>query len=81
MACVRIAPDTPVPGAAAGLVLIGSRQSATTLHLREFLSRNGQPFTYHQVENDPDVQALLDRFPVGVPPAKPRSFWRRALLG
>jgi thioredoxin reductase (NADPH) len=49
-----------------GLVLIGSRHSASTLRLREFLSRNGQPFTYHEVESDPDVQALLDRFHVGV---------------
>ena len=50
----------------AGLVLIGSRHSARTLQLREFLSRNGQPFTYQEVETDPDVQALLDRFHVGV---------------
>src|SRR5438477_5087465 len=49
-----------------GLVLIGSRHSARTLRLREFLSRNGQPFTYHDVESDPDVQALLDRFQIGV---------------
>jgi thioredoxin reductase (NADPH) len=49
-----------------GLVLIGSRHSAPTLHLREFLSRNGQPFTYHEVEGDPDVQSLLDRFHVRV---------------
>ena len=51
---------------ASGLVLIGSRHSAPTLHLREFLSRNGQPFTYHEVEGDPDVQSLLDRFHVRV---------------
>ena len=49
-----------------GLVLIGSRHSAGTLRIREFLSRNGQPFTYHEVESDPGVQALLDRFHVGV---------------
>jgi thioredoxin reductase (NADPH) len=49
-----------------GLVLIGSRHSAPTLRLREFLSRNGQPFTYQEVESDPAVQALLDRFHVGV---------------
>ena len=35
-------------------------------HIREFLSRNAQPFTYQDVESDPDVQALLDRFHVGV---------------
>jgi thioredoxin reductase (NADPH) len=49
-----------------GLVLIGSRHSARTLHIREFLSRNAQPFTYQEVESDPGVQALLDRFQVGV---------------
>src|SRR4030095_9684550 len=49
-----------------GLVLIGSRHSANTLQIREFLTRNAQPFTYQDVESDPDVQALLDRFQVGV---------------
>lgn len=49
-----------------GLVLIGSRHSAGTLRIREFLSRNGQPFTYQEVESEPDVQALLDRFHVRV---------------
>jgi thioredoxin reductase (NADPH) len=49
-----------------GLVLIGSRHSANTLRIKEFLTRNGQPFTYQDVESDPDVQALLDRFQVGV---------------
>ena len=49
-----------------GLVLIGSRHSARTLQIREFLSRNAQPFTYQDVETDPGVQALLDRFHVGV---------------
>src|SRR6266404_111611 len=49
-----------------GLVLIGSRHSAHTLRIREFLTRNGQPFTYQEVESEPDVQTLLDRFHVGV---------------
>jgi len=49
-----------------GLVLIGSQHSARTLQIREFLSRNSQPFTYQDVERDPDVQALLDRFHVAV---------------
>jgi len=42
-------------------VLIGSSYSAATLRIREFLTRNGQPHTYLDVE-DPAVQALLDRF-------------------
>jgi thioredoxin reductase (NADPH) len=48
------------------LVLVGSRHSASTLRVIEFLSRNGQPFTYQDVDSDPGVQALLDRFGVGV---------------
>ena len=48
------------------MVLLGSRHSADTLRIKEFLTRNGQPFTYQDVETDPGVQALLDRFHVGV---------------
>jgi len=48
------------------LVLIGSRHSAATLYLKEFLTRNGQPFTYEDVETEPDIQTLLDRFHIGV---------------
>jgi len=48
------------------MVLVGSRHSAGTTRIREFLSRNGQPFTYQDVEADPGVQVVLDRFHVGV---------------
>ncbi|HMJ51234.1 MAG TPA: FAD-dependent oxidoreductase [Polyangiaceae bacterium] len=48
------------------MVLLGSRHSGSTQHIREFLSRNGQPFTYQDVETDPSVQTLLDRFHIGV---------------
>jgi thioredoxin reductase (NADPH) len=48
------------------MVLLGSRHSASTLSLKEFLTRNGQPFSYQDVETDPDVQLLLDRFHIGV---------------
>lgn len=48
------------------MVLLGSRHSGSTQRVREFLSRNGQPFTYQDVETDPSVQVLLDRFHVGV---------------
>ncbi|HEX5230439.1 MAG TPA: FAD-dependent oxidoreductase [Bryobacteraceae bacterium] len=47
-------------------VLIGSSNSADTLRLREFFSRNGHPCTYLDVERDPDVQAMLDHFEVKV---------------
>jgi thioredoxin reductase (NADPH) len=46
------------------LVLLGSRHSAQTLILREFLSRNGQPYTYVDLDADQESQALLDRFHV-----------------
>jgi thioredoxin reductase (NADPH) len=48
------------------LVLIGSHHSASTLQLKQFLTRNGQPFTYQDAEADPAVQVLLERFHVGV---------------
>lgn len=48
------------------MVLLGSRHSGSTQHIREFLSRNGQPFTYEDVETDPNVQVLFDRFHVEV---------------
>src|SRR5579863_4822721 len=43
-------------------VLIGSTNSADTLRLRGFLSRNGHPYTYVDVERDSDVQEMLDHF-------------------
>jgi len=49
-----------------GLVLLGSRHSAQTLHLREFLSRNGHPFTYVDLDTDKTSQEILDRFAVKV---------------
>jgi thioredoxin reductase (NADPH) len=47
-------------------VLIGSSLSADTLRLRSFLSRNGHPHTYLDVERDPDVQSVLDHFEIRV---------------
>jgi thioredoxin reductase (NADPH) len=47
-------------------VLIGSSLSSDTLRLREFLSRNGHPHNYVDVDRDPDVQTLLDHFGIGV---------------
>jgi thioredoxin reductase (NADPH) len=47
-------------------VLIGSSHSGDTLRLREFLTRNGHPHTYIDVERDEDVQTTLDHFGVGI---------------
>jgi thioredoxin reductase (NADPH) len=46
------------------VMLLGSRHSADSLRLREFLSRNTQPFQDIDVESDPDVAALFERFHV-----------------
>ena len=47
-------------------IVIGSRHSGNTLRIKEFLTRNNHPYTYFDVETDHEVQALLDRFHVGV---------------
>ncbi len=44
------------------VVLVGSAYSATTLRIKEFLMRNGHPYSYIDLDRDSDVQALLDRF-------------------
>jgi thioredoxin reductase (NADPH) len=44
------------------IILMGSNHSAQTLQLREFLSRNGQPYTYVDLDTDRTSQELLDRF-------------------
>jgi thioredoxin reductase (NADPH) len=45
-------------------LLIGSGRSAATLRIKEFLTRNGHPFKYLDLDRDADVQDLLDRFQV-----------------
>jgi thioredoxin reductase (NADPH) len=47
-------------------ILMGSRYSAKTLELREFLSRNGHPYTYVDLDTDKISQELLDRFEIKV---------------
>ncbi len=46
------------------VVVIGSTHSASTLGVREFLTRSGQPFHYIDLDRDADAQELLDRFHV-----------------
>jgi thioredoxin reductase (NADPH) len=48
------------------LVLLGSRHSLGTQRLKEFLTRNGEPFTYHDVETEPGMQVMLDRLQIGI---------------
>ena len=46
------------------IILMGSMHCANTLCLREFLTRNGQPYTYVDLDTDKGSQELLDRFQV-----------------
>ncbi len=44
------------------VALIGSTHSAGTFRIKEFLMRNGHPYSYIDLERNPDVQNLLDSF-------------------
>jgi thioredoxin reductase (NADPH) len=44
------------------VTVLGSQHSADTLRLREFLTRNGHPYTYVDLDRDKASQELLDRF-------------------
>jgi thioredoxin reductase (NADPH) len=48
------------------VVLVGSRFSADTLRLKEFLGRNSEPYSALDVDIDRGVQQLLDRFHVTI---------------
>jgi thioredoxin reductase (NADPH) len=45
--------------------LIGSVHCSGTLRVKEFLTRNGHPHAYIDLDRDEGVQALLDHFKVG----------------
>ena len=47
-------------------VVIGSRHSADTLRLREFLGRNGHPYTYVDLDLDDASRNFLDRFAIAI---------------
>ena len=44
------------------VVLLGSNHCSGTLRVKEFLTRNGHPYSYVDLDRDRDVQDLLDRF-------------------
>jgi thioredoxin reductase (NADPH) len=46
--------------------VIGSVHSPGTLRIKEFLTRNGHPYSYLDLDKDSGVQEMLDRFKVGV---------------
>ena len=47
-------------------VLVGSLHSSGAVRIKEFLTRNGHPYAFVDLDRDPDVQELLDRFGVAV---------------
>jgi thioredoxin reductase (NADPH) len=49
-------------GKVVGLRVIGSRYSADTFRVRDFLSRNRVLFTWVDIETDPSVNAILKEF-------------------
>jgi thioredoxin reductase (NADPH) len=44
------------------VVIIGSAHCTGTLRVKEFLTRNGHPFHYIDLDHDADAQEMLDRF-------------------
>src|SRR5947199_708600 len=46
------------------VVLVGSNHCAGTLRVKEFLTRNGHPYSYIDLDRNAGVQDLLDRFQV-----------------
>jgi thioredoxin reductase (NADPH) len=61
------------------LVLIGSNHSLDTFRIKEFLTRNYQPYAYIDLERDAEVQELLDRFHVAIEEL-PVLICRRAIV-
>ena len=48
------------------IVLIGSSHSLETFRIKEFLTRNYQPYSYIDLERDTQVQEMLDRFSLSI---------------
>ena len=46
------------------VAVLGSQHSSNTLRLREFLTRNSQPYRYVDLDSDIASQKLLDRFDI-----------------
>jgi len=50
------------PGTFTGVRVIGSRYSRDTFRIRDFLAKNRMPFTWLDLEADPQVDKLLKQF-------------------
>ncbi|HKC57778.1 MAG TPA: FAD-dependent oxidoreductase [Vicinamibacterales bacterium] len=46
------------------VVVVGSTHCAGTLRVKEFLTRNGHPYHYIDLDRDAEAQALIDQFKV-----------------
>src|SRR2546425_458306 len=46
------------------VLLLGSNHCQGSLHIREFLTRNGHPYKFVDLDNDSDSQQMLDKFRV-----------------
>ena len=58
-----------------GLRIIGSRHSGDATRLREFAARNRLPHVWIELEEDPEAEALLERF--GAKPSEaPVTIWQ-----
>ena len=63
-----------------GLRVIGSRFSRDTWRIRDFLAKNQMPFAWLDLEDDPEVRRLLERFGVSEADTPVVAWGRRLLL-
>lgn len=55
-----------IEGHIGDVVILGSLHSAGTLRVREFLTRNGHPHQYVDLDRDPQAQELIEQFHVSI---------------
>jgi thioredoxin reductase (NADPH) len=55
-----------IAGGYGAAIIVGSTHSAGTLRVKEFLTRNGHPHHYIDLDRDQEAQELLDQFHVSV---------------
>lgn len=67
------------PGSFAGLRLIGSRYSRDTFRIREFLSTNCVPFNWLDLESEPEIDQILQRFNIQKEDT-PVVIWQKRIL-
>jgi thioredoxin reductase (NADPH) len=67
-------------GKVAGLRVIGAQNSRETFRVRDFLAKNGTPFTWLDLDHDPQVKQLLEQFGVKEAETPVVAFGRKLLL-